>query len=171
MLFTFMSDFKTPFFDKVKQKTEKNKKMIAALLCMLFMKCVQSETIKVSLDSEIDSLFTASRMSSPRDTIEFKAGVYPPQLFSDKINGTYDKPITVKSEDKANVVIDCSLTTKDYSIGIDVMYSSNIDIKQFTIKNCITAEIRSINATNVTFSNLKIQNSSNYAAYITGWNE
>ena len=111
---------------------------------------VQTEIIMISNEGEIQSLLDASKIAKPGDIIEFKAGTYPPQRIKEGLNGTEDKPIIVRPKKGAEVIIDCSLSDKDETIGMEVRKSSNIQLTgPFKVRDCSSAGVRTGNASNI----------------------
>ncbi|ELP88673.1 hypothetical protein EIN_192820 [Entamoeba invadens IP1] len=138
------------------------------LLLSFILALTASKTIQISLTGSITSLKSASSQATPGDVIEFMSGTYPSQVVYTKMNGTYDRPIIIRSALNAKVIFQ---TITNENVLFQLTNSSNILVEgPFIVRNGVGHTVTVKNCTNVTFSNFKIYNSTNWAMYASGTN-
>ncbi|ELP86827.1 hypothetical protein EIN_043450 [Entamoeba invadens IP1] len=127
-----------------------------------------SKYIHISLTGNITTLKTACSQVEPGDVIEFSSGIYPPQEVPRLTNGTADHPIIIRAALNAAVTFQ---TFTGSSSVFKVLNSSNIIVEgPFTVRSGTGYSVSVQNSTNVTLSNFKIYNSTNWAMFASGVN-
>ncbi|ELP93688.1 hypothetical protein EIN_431600 [Entamoeba invadens IP1] len=83
------------------------------------------------------------------------------------VNGTHDKPLTIRAALNSKVIFDAS--GKAYAFHLE--NSSNIEVVgPFTARSASYLTVSAVNCTNITLSNFKVYNSTMWAILVTGFN-